>query len=58
MGRSHCPRTLGLAANGQAAGFLPERGFEPAGDGVFHLDLTNDGPAHPAGVALREAANA
>jgi FkbH-like protein len=44
--------------NAQAAPFYPDRGFEPAGDGVFHLDLTNDGPAPPTGVALREAANA
>ena len=51
-------RYVATKKNAQAASFYPERGFEPAGDGVFHLDLTNDGPPPPAGVALREAANA
>ncbi|MFL5912134.1 MAG: HAD-IIIC family phosphatase, partial [Gaiellaceae bacterium] len=51
-------RYIPTKKNAQAASFYPERGFEPAGDGVFHLDLTNEGPRPPAGVALREAANA
>ena len=51
-------RYIPTKKNAQAASFYPERGFEPAGDGVFHLDLTNEGPPPPDGVALREAANA
>jgi FkbH-like protein len=52
-------RYVPTAKNGQAATFYPDHGFEAAGDdGVFKLDLTTDGPAAPAGVALMEAANA
>jgi FkbH-like protein len=51
-------RYIPTKKNAQAASFYPDRGFEPAGDGVFNLDLTNEGPPQPTGVALREAANA
>jgi FkbH-like protein len=51
-------RYVPTAKNGQAADFYPARGFESVAEGVFHLDLTNGAPAQPAGVALREAANA
>ena len=51
-------RYLPTPRNGQAASFFPDRGFKPAGDGEFHLDLGQELPTMPEEMTIKVQVNA
>ena len=51
-------RYVGSARNEQVRTFYPDRGFEPAEDGAYRLDLERRQPEPPAAIAVRVATRA